>query len=241
MTTQEERFRTLIGQLRSDLDGFSDAQDPEIPVWSDKVNYLINKVEGPRGSLAIRFNDISWHRIVSGGQSGMTVSLSRDPFQMAKSKCYSILSTLEFLLDQQLATLDDWDEVIDPELWQHVSGLVMSEDWNMIAREVTAFLEGKFRVWGELQSLKGSVEVFKQAIGRDGMFPLGNESQPSEQDGWGQLGTGFVLAIRNRVSHGSERDRFAKQYAMGVLGLASLIVTEVKTKYGDPPVRITEK
>lgn len=241
MTRREERFRALIGQLRSDLDGFSDAQDRAIPLWSDKVNYLINKIDGPRGSLAIRFNGIPWHRIVPGGQGGMTVSLSKDPFQMAKSKCDSILSTLEFLLDQQQETLDDWDAVIDPELWQHVSGLVMSEDWNKVAREVTVFLEGKLRVWGELQSVKGSVDVFKQAIGRDGIFPLGNELQPSEQDGWGQLGTGFALAIRNSVSHGSERDRFAKQYAMGVLGLASLIVTELKTKYGDPPVRVTRK
>ena len=47
------------------------------------------------------------------------------------------------------------------------------------------------------------------------------------------------MALRNRTGHRAEMRGDAKRYALGVLGAAILLLTEIRHDYGDPPVLAT--
>jgi hypothetical protein len=145
-----------------------------------------------------------------------------------------IIQAWPWELDRQAPATDPLSEAtIDPELWQHVRGLVDAGAWEKVAREAAVFVESKLRAWGGLQAVKGSDDLFKTALGT-GYFLLGGQV-PSENQGWHQLGTGFAMALRNRAGHRVEARGDARRYALGVLGLASLLLTEFRHDYRDPP------
>jgi hypothetical protein len=125
------------------------------------------------------------------------------------------------------------DRAIDPELWDHVRVLVQAEEWDKLALTASVFVENKLREWAKLPgNMRGSTQVFKAALATD-KFALGD--QPSEQQGWQQLGTGFALALRNPSGHRIDTRGDAERYALGVLGPASLFLTEIRHVYGDAP------
>ena len=104
-----------------------------------------------------------------------------------------------------------------------------------MAREAAVFVEDKLRNWASVsQSVTGSVNVFKGAIGPSG-FVLPKVGPSSEQQGWQQLAVGFALALRNPSGHQVRHRSDAERYALGVLGMASLLLTELRHEYGDPP------
>jgi hypothetical protein len=106
-------------------------------------------------------------------------------------------------------------------------------DWEKVAREAAVFVEDRLRAWAGVPSwVKGSVDVFKAALG-PGKFVLGTQS--SEEQGWQMLGSGFALPLRNPSGHHVQSRTDAMRYALGVLGTASLVLTEVRHRYGDPP------
>jgi hypothetical protein len=110
-----------------------------------------------------------------------------------------------------------------------------AQDWEKVAREAAVFVEDKLRNWAAVSaSVTGSVNVFKAAIGPTG-FVLPKAGPASEQQGWQQLATGFALALRNPSGHQIKNRSDAKRYALGVLGTASLLLTELRHEYGDPP------
>jgi hypothetical protein len=74
----------------------------------------------------------------------------------------------------------------------------------------------------------------KAAIGSTG-FLLPKAGPASEQQGWQQLAAAFALALHNPSGHQISNRSDAKRYALGVLGMASLLLTELRHEYGDPP------
>jgi len=88
----------------------------------------------------------------------------------------------------------------------------------------------------------GSINVFKAAIGSatgSGGFVLGKAGQPSETDGWRQLATGFALALRNPSGHQVQSRPDAKRHVLGVLGTASLLLSQIRYEYGNQPAGST--
>jgi hypothetical protein len=65
----------------------------------------------------------------------------------------------------------------------------------------------------------------------DGQYRLGRES--GEWEGWRGLGMGFAQALGNVDRHNIQRRDDAKRYAFGVLGLGSLILTQLRYQHGD--------
>lgn len=61
--------------------------------------------------------------------------------------------------------------------------------------------------------------------------PQGKE--PSEWEGWRALGMGFVQALGNVDRHNIQKRDDAKRYAFGVLGIGSLILTQLRYQHGD--------
>lgn len=155
-------------------------------------------------------------------------------FRSTKQEAHEVIEALRWDLGRFAPTTEPFSAAtIDPELWDHVRGLIEADDWEKVARESAVFVESKLRDWASLPAVPGSIEVFKQALA-SGNFPLGGSA--SETQGWQQLAGGFSMALRNRAGHRVETRGDAKRYALGVLGTASLLLTEIRHDYGDPPV-----
>jgi hypothetical protein len=127
------------------------------------------------------------------------------------------------------------DASIDPELWAHVQGLVLADDWAKVPASVAIFLEDKVRTWaGDPRTSKGEVIVgsnlYAVAMKPDGgLLRLGG--QGNEQEGWRFLGQGLAQALGNVDRHRIQKRQDVKRYAMGVLGLGSLLLTQFRFQH----------
>jgi Protein of unknown function (Hypoth_ymh) len=126
------------------------------------------------------------------------------------------------------------DASIDPELWAHVQGLVLADDWAKVPASVAIFLEDKVRTWaGDPRTSKGEVMIgtalYAAAMRPDGPLRLGG--QGNEQEGWRFLGQGPAQALGNVDRHRIQRRQDVKRYAMGVLGLGSLLLTQLRFEH----------
>lgn len=242
MTIDVERCRADLDELERELDGFTGAGQPGLEVWKHKVNAVIDEVAGARSSLAVRFNGLRWEpsgsaarrRLDARGPMAMYGEPVAAVFRSAKQEAREVIEALRWDLGRLAPTTEPFSEAtIDSELWEHVRGLIEADDWEKVARESAVFVESKLRDWASLSAVPGSTEVFKQAFA-SGKFTLGGSA--SETQGWQQLAGGFSMALRNRTGHRVETRGDAKRYALGVLGTASLLLTEIRHDYGDPPV-----
>jgi hypothetical protein len=132
------------------------------------------------------------------------------------------------------------DASIDPELWAHVQGLVADDDWAKVPAAVAIFVEDKVRTWaGDPRQANGSATIGKSlyAIALNNTGPLRLGSQESESEGWRSLGMGLAQAVGNVDRHRIQRRADVKRYAMGVLGLGSLLLTQLRY---EQPARVLE-
>lgn len=246
MTLDVQRCRAELDQLKAELDGWDAPNPPGFQLWRHKMNALIAEVLDPQHSLAIRLPGIN-DRLNPNprGRSSehLWAAYDIDPrrieqatFIQAKQDADEVIEALRWELARLAPrTAPFSDATVDPELWGHVQGLVEAGDWEKVAREAAVFVEDKLRTWAAVPpSVTGSVNVFKAAIGPNG-FTLPKTGSASEQQGWQQLAIGFALALRNPSGHQVKHRSDAERYALGVLGLASLLLIEVRREYGDPP------
>jgi len=219
MTVDLRRSRAELETLEAEISQWSVDGPANLNQWMHKLYALIGDVLDPNAALAIRLASVR-------NQSAVN----------AKRMLLEIIESLRWEVDRRMPTTDPFSgSTIDSELWVHVQGLIAAADWEKVAREAAVFVEDKLRQWAKVSSsVTGSVNVFKAAIGSNG-FVLPKAAQSSEQQGWQQLATGFALALRNPSGHQINHRSDAERYALGVLGMASLLLTEVRHEYGDPP------
>ncbi len=121
-------------------------------------------------------------------------------------------------------------EDIDAELWQHVRGLVDSGDWDKVAAAVAIFVEHRVRKWAGLTNSLVGKGLYATALGDGGSLRLG--SQQSEHEGWRALAMGLAQAVGNVDRHRLQERSDARRYALGVLGLGSLLLTQIRYEHG---------
>lgn len=244
MALDVQRYRTELDELETELKQWQAPDPPGLSVWRHKLYALLGEILDPNHALAIRLSglrfDTSGGSVVSGF-AGVPVRAARNPwadeeFHKAKQGAGEIIEALRWELERRAPATDPFtDATVDPELWDHVRGLIEAKDWEKVAREAAVFVEDRLRSWANVsQSVTGSVNVFKTAIGPNGFVPP-KVGPSSEQQGWQQLAVGFALALRNPSGHQVRHRSDAERYALGVLGMASLLLTELRHEYGDPP------
>jgi len=216
-----------LDELAAMLTSLMSARQAGFNVWRHRMNAGITELAGGKSALAIQFNGLDW------SPPANQLRLNNN-FVRSKQEAVEIIESLRWELSRKAPEPNPVDDAaIDPELWGHVQVLIDAGDWDKVALNTAVFVEDKLRVWAQLPStITGSVNVFNAALAPD-QFLLGDSS--SEQQGWQQLGRGFALALRNRSGHRVDKRSDAKRYALGVLGLGSLLLTEIKSVYGDPP------
>jgi len=114
--------------------------------------------------------------------------------------------------------------------------LVGDSEWGMVASETAIFVESHIRTWsGSPKDSSGNnlagkqlyLDVFADASD----YRLG--AQAGEREGWRFLGMGFAQALSNVDRHRIQKRDDAKRYALGVLGLGSLLLTQLRHKHGE--------
>ncbi|MEV0436937.1 TIGR02391 family protein [Nocardia sp. NPDC050413] len=122
----------------------------------------------------------------------------------------------------------------DAELWDHVRQLVELGDWGKVAAQTAIFVENHVRTWaGDPKDKNGNSLVGKalylKVFADDGVWRLGGQS--GEWEGWRYLGMGFAQALGNVDRHRIQKRPDARQYAIGVLGLGSLLLTQMRYQH----------
>ncbi|GAA4684707.1 hypothetical protein GCM10023347_44830 [Streptomyces chumphonensis] len=152
-------------------------------------------------------------------------------------KAGGVIEAAIFELREAGTSDDAADETaFDPDLWSHVQAHVHNEDWQTVASQTAIFVEDCVRKWcGNPRGNNGQTLVgkglFAAVFATDAQFRLGKE--PGEWEGWRGLGMGFAQALSNVDRHNIQKRDDAKRYAFGVLGVGSLILTQLRYQYSD--------
>ena len=128
------------------------------------------------------------------------------------------------------------EHAYDPELWAHVKTEVEDGEWGKVASQTAIFVENHIRTWaGNPQDQRGNNLVGKnlylEVFGDASDYRLGR--QASEREGWRHLGMGFAQALSNVDRHRIQTRDDAKRYALGVLVLGSLLLTQLRYEHSD--------
>lgn len=227
----------------AELEGLSSLADTSevrtgdgVTPWKDKVRIVLVAALGERDHLVQRLDQVGFSPMVYW--DGMSPSEYTDAQNGGVRSVVGIIEAATYQL--RLRTEDDEEPVdaraYDPELWEHVKGLVEAEDWAKVASQTAIFLEDRLRSWaGDPKSGKGESLVGKDLMGRvfsdDSDWRLG--SRAAEREGWRGLGVGFAQALSNVDRHRIQQRQDARRYAIGVLGLGSLLLTQMRYEHGD--------
>ena len=114
--------------------------------------------------------------------------------------------------------------------------LVEDQDWGKVASQTAIFVEDRLRTRaGDPKNGKGDSLVGEELMGRvfsdESDWRLG--SRAAEREGWRALATGFAQALSNVDRHKIQRREDAQRYAVGVLGLGSLLLTQLRHEHGE--------
>jgi hypothetical protein len=153
-----------------------------------------------------------------------------------KNAC-GLIDAAIFELEDAGTSNDSVDETaFDPDLWSHVQTHIQNEDWQTVASQTAIFVEDCVRKWcGDPKGNGGQTLVGKSLYAKifadAGQYRLGKES--GEWEGWRGLTIGFAQALSNVDRHNIQRRGDAKRYAFGVLGVGSLILTQLRHQHGE--------
>lgn len=209
--------------------------DTVIDDWDRRVRVALVAAFGEQDHILSAHDAINYN-------PGLLVADDLDAFpnariQGVKSCCSNIEAALYKLRlegdsETQVPTATDYD----PDLWAHVSALVERGEWDKVPAEACIFLEHRIRTWAGNPVGKDGSSLYGQplmalAFGGDGPLRLG--AQSNESQGWRNLAIGFTQAVSNVARHRTSKRDDARQYAIGVLGLASLLLTQTRHEHSD--------
>lgn len=212
------------------------ADDAAFVEWRTSCELVLSRALGPEHMLTCAFRSISYTIPRSNPALPNQNAVDRAKaiyFDRGVSEATGLLKAAIFELRilAEPATVAS-DATVDPELWAHVEGLVNGEEWPKVATNVAVFVEDRLREWAGLDNSKFGKDlmtaVFKPG---GGIFPLGIGA--NEQDGWHLYALGLAAAVSNADRHRVQKRDDLKRYAMGVLGAASLLLTQLRYQHGN--------
>lgn len=203
--------------------------------WKGRVRSTLIRALGKDHHLLADFEDIRY---------SLTMVIGNTPdaefaraFLGGLQKACGVVEAAIFELKEAGTSDDAVDETaFDPDLWSHVQTHVQNEDWQTVASQTAIFVEDRVRRWcGDPRNSNGQALVgkglFAKVFAADAQYRLGKE--PGEWEGWRGLGMGFTQALSNVDRHNIQKRRDAKRYAFGVLGVGSLILTQLRHQHGE--------
>lgn len=211
------------------------ASTPEHKEWKAKAVAVLERSLGTDSSTVRQFKKLSYHIGIWSGAPGEGERDARY-FRTRVNDAIALLQAAIFELELSIDTPVVEVGIYYSGLWDHVRHSVEEERWEQVASAAVIYVEDKVRRWaGNPLSKDGGKlyghTLFAMALGVSGRLALG--SQASETEGWRNLAIGMVAAIGNVDRHGIQERLDAKQYALGVLGLASLLLTQIAHEHSE--------
>lgn len=118
---------------------------------------------------------------------------------------------------------------IDPDLWDHISGLVVAGEWGKVASQTAIFTEDRVRTWAHRPETEVGEKLMSSVFGDYGRFRLG--ANDGERSGWHRLAMGISMALRNVDAHRIQNRGDHQRYAIGVVGVSSLLLTQMRYQH----------
>jgi hypothetical protein len=195
--------------------------------WNSRVRAVLSRALGSDADLVVKWDHVRYWSTVA--DTPAQVQQYRDKgVREANALLEAAIFELDLLTPQEsvLSTTS-----FDLELWEHVESLISGGDWIHLPAAVAIFCEHKIRAWAGLETSAVGRGLYAKAMADDGLLRLG--VQPSEWEGWRALGMGLAQAVGNVDLHRLEQRGDARAYAIGVLGLGSLPLTQMRTQHAD--------
>jgi Protein of unknown function (Hypoth_ymh) len=227
-----ERAIEELGKLKEQAlnDPQIQAETPDHRGWKAKAIAVLTGSLGTESSTVQQFTSLSYSIGIYTGAAG---EAERDAlyFRGKVHDAVALIDAAIYELDLSIGAPAAQGTSYDAGLWDHVKHSVEEERWEQVASAAAIYVEDKVRRWaGDPINKDGGRLVgqalFVKAFSNAGPLVLG--TQANESEGWRNLGTGMVAAISNVDRHSIQERPDAKQYALGVLGLASLLLTQIK-------------
>lgn len=202
--------------------------------WKPRVRMILVRSLGADNHVVDKFDKVAYSPSVMWG--GMPRSAWEDHRRGGVRNAIGLIDAAIYELKFVGGDEPVDEHAYDPELWAHVKALVESEQWGMVASQTAIFVENHVRGWtGYVQDERGEHligrKLYLAAFGEDSEYRMG--AQAGEREGWRFLGMGFAQALGNVDRHRIQKREDAKRYALGVLGLGSLLLTQLRYEHGD--------
>ncbi|WP_435601420.1 TIGR02391 family protein [Streptomyces sp. C10-9-1] len=207
----------------------------EFSSWKGRANSVLVRALGVDHHLVKDFGAVRYS--LSVFSSDTPKSSFDKAFLGGAHRACGVIDAAIFELDDAGTSDDAVDETaFDPDLWAYIKNHVENENWQAVASQTAIFVEHHVRQWcGDPKTKDGKSLVGKglyaTAFADAAQFRLGKES--GEWEGWRMLGMGFAQALSNVDRHNIQKRDDAKRYAFGVLGIGSLILTQLRYQHGE--------
>jgi hypothetical protein len=200
--------------------------------WRQRVISVLARSLGADSHLTRAMHEVSFttHMVTAGpGDPEHQVA-----WRMGAETARGLIDAAIFELQTQELGAEEPD--IDPAIWSKVESLVANEQWDLVPPIAVIAVESAIREWagspldaqGRPLTIKG---LLASVLGDASPLKLGKTA--AESEGWRSLGVGFAQAVSNVDRHELQRRPDARRYARGVLGVASLIVGELRYQHPD--------
>ncbi|MDT0309680.1 TIGR02391 family protein [Streptomyces sp. DSM 44917] len=234
---KSQRAIENLKQLKAEADtqGLGLQRSGQFSSWKGRVRSVLIRALGKDHHLLADFESVRYSLSV---YSTTTPDSAFDQaFLGGVRRACGVIEAAIFEIEDAGTSDDAVDETaFDPALWAHVQTHMQNEDWQAVASQTAIFVEHHVRQWcGDPRGREGRTlvgkDLFVKVFANDAQYRLGKE--PGEWEGWRALGTGFAQALSNVDRHNIQKRHDAKRYAFGVLGIGSLILTQLRYQHGE--------
>ncbi|MGE3194520.1 MAG: TIGR02391 family protein [Microbacteriaceae bacterium] len=217
----------------------AEAETPEIQrsaqpskTWQQNVRIVLASALGEDHHLVKQADKVRYTPGVAW--SGMPDHLYTDAQRGGVSRLAGIIESAIYALElegEPSAEVAFDDAAYDPELLAHVRKTIEAEEWDKLAAQVAIFIEDRVRKWSESTPTSIGKGLFASALSDDAELRLGQTK--GEWEGWRMLGMGLAQAVANADRHRLQDREDLKRYAIGALGLGSLLLTQLRHEHAD--------
>lgn len=230
-----ERAIAALQELKGIAEETSDlTTDADLTSWQGKVRGVFVAALGQTDHLIERFDEV---RYSLGFWTDSTPESAWVSARQAGVR--EACGVIDAALYQLHLFTEDPDEptdsrAYDPDLWAHVKELAEAEDWGKVASQTAIFVESHLRTWAGDPKDKNNESLFGKALYATVLADASDlrlGARAGEREGWRFLGMGFAQALGNVDRHRIQKREDARRYAIGVLGLGSLLLTQLRYEH----------
>lgn len=219
----------LLHQLRAEAGTLpSSISSSEYNSWEHRTRSVLTKSLGETHHITQAFVHLRWTPGIYDMENAAEAFCAA--FRSTVPTAQGLIDAAVFELQQLRSSTDIAEDAgFDPELWRHVSGHVVAEEWGKVASQTAIFTEDRIRKWAGRPAQEVGEKLMTAVFGERGDYRLGLTD--GEKQGWHRLAMGVSMALRNADAHRIQSRSDHRRYAMGVLGASSLLLTQMRFEH----------